>query len=80
LVGFLLAFRRSDDMSRQKLVLMLVIPTCAALHVLVTSEPRYRLPIEPLMLAFASFAAISMYYRREKGGKGKKEKGTNGKT
>ena len=80
LVGFLLAFRRSEYVSRQKIVLILVILAYVALHVLVTAEPRYRLPIEPLMLAFASFAAISIYYRRGKGGKGEKEKGTKEKT
>lgn len=71
LVGFMLAFKKSDYASRQKIVLMLIIPTLAALHILVTSEPRYRLPLEPFMLAFACYAATWMYYRREKGRKGK---------
>lgn len=77
-VGFLLAFRRTEFVSRHKIVLMLIIPATVALHILVTSEPRYRLPIEPLMLAFACYAATSMYDRREKRTKGEREKGANG--
>jgi len=62
LVGFLLAFRRhAEGVSRQKIVLISVILAYVALHVLVTAAPRYRLPIEPFMLAFASFAAMRIY-------------------
>ncbi|MBN1594222.1 MAG: glycosyltransferase family 39 protein [Candidatus Coatesbacteria bacterium] len=70
LVGFLQAFRRSDPASRQKIVLISIMLAYIALHILVTAAPRYRLPIEPLMLMFATAAMLRIWQRvrgREKG-------------
>ncbi len=75
-VGFFLSFKKSELLSRQKWVLTAVIILFVALHVLTTAEPRYRLPIEPYFVAFASYAAIRIYIRwgkREKRGKGEWE-------
>jgi len=78
IVGFFLSFRRSDDLSRHKWVLIAVILLFVALHVLTTAEPRYRLPIEPYMVAFASFAVIRIYHQWEKRKKGERGKRTDG--
>ncbi len=74
-IGFILSCRRSSDLSRQKWVLIAVILSFIGLHVLTTAEPRYRLPIEPFMVAFAAFAATRIYHRWEIWRKGRRTDG-----
>ncbi|HUT03977.1 MAG TPA: glycosyltransferase family 39 protein [bacterium] len=62
-VGFVLSFRRSSRLSRQKWVLIAVVLLFVSVHVLTTAEPRYRLPIEPYMVAFASFFVVRAWDR-----------------
>ncbi|RLC45637.1 MAG: hypothetical protein DRH70_07130, partial [Candidatus Coatesbacteria bacterium] len=63
IVGFVLSFRRSSGLSRQKWVLTTVLLLFVSLHVLTTAEPRYRLPIEPYMIAFASYFVVRTWDR-----------------
>ena len=63
IVGFVLSFRRSSGLSRQKWVLTTVLLLFVSLHVLTTAEPRYRLPIEPYMVAFASYFVVRTWDR-----------------
>ena len=77
-VGFFLSFKKTEYLSRQKWVLIAVLLVFVGLHVLTTAEPRYRLPIEPYMVAFAAFAATDIYRRWGKRRNGKTEKGTDG--
>ena len=67
--GFILCLGKTPDVSRHKLVVILLIALYVSLHILTTAEPRYRLPIEPYMIAFASYGAFAIVYRRLRRGR-----------
>ncbi|MCD6326262.1 glycosyltransferase family 39 protein [bacterium] len=63
-IGFFWSIASTGKVSRQKIVLIAALLVFISVHILTTAEPRYRLPIEPYMAAFASFTLVAIFKRK----------------